>query len=171
MENYSGPIFTAYTDKIKMPDGSVIKRDVIEKRHKASAVIAVKENGNVVLVRQYRRSADGEILEIPAGVIDEGETELECAERELEEEAGLKAGKMEFMFQFYTSVGFCDEVVNIFLASELTPGVQNFDEDESLVLEEYLIDEAIEMIFDGRIVDSKTISALLGYRVYKEKLR
>jgi ADP-ribose pyrophosphatase len=162
-ENYAGPIFTAYTDKIKMPDGKIIKRDAIEKRHNASAVIAVKENGNIVLVRQYRHSANGEVLEIPAGIIDEGETALECAVRELEEETGLKAAKMEFLFKFYTSIGFCDEIVNIFVARDLMPGVQNLDEDESVELKEYPLKETIEMIFDGRIVDSKTVSALLGY--------
>jgi ADP-ribose pyrophosphatase len=168
-EHYSGPIFKVFTDKIKMPDDSVIRRDVVEKRHSAAAVLAVKEDGNVVFVRQYRRSADGEILELPAGVVDEGETALACAIRELEEETGLIAGKMEFMFQFYTSVGFCDEVVSIYLASEFSQGVQNFDEGESLVLEEYPVDEAIEMVFDGRIVDSKTVAALLGYQLQRAR--
>jgi len=162
-ENYSGPIFSAYTDTIEMPDGKVIRRDSIEKRHDAAAVLAVKDDGNVVLVRQYRHSAGAEVLEAPAGILDEGETPLECAKRELEEETGFKAGKVDFMFQFYTTVGFCDEVVSIYCASELTEGVQHFDDDESLVIEEYPFDKAIEMVFDGRIVDAKTIAALLGF--------
>lgn len=168
-ENYRGPIFTAYTDTIRMPDGSVIRRDAIEKHQNAAAVLAIKDNGNVVFVRQYRRSANAEVLEIPAGIADKGETTLECAVRELEEEAGLKAGKIDFMFKFYSCIGFCDEVVNIYLASKLTEGVQNFDDDESITLEEYPLEEAIEMIFDGRIVDSKTVSALLGYEIYKKR--
>ena len=162
-ENYSGSIFSVYTDTIQAPDGKVIRRDTVEKCHNAAAVLAVKDNGNVVFVRQYRHSAGTDVLEIPAGIADEGESLLECAARELEEETGLKAGKMEFMFKFYTSIGFCDEEVSLYLASEFTEGVQHFDDDEDLVLEEYPLNEAINMIFDGHIIDSKTITALLAY--------
>lgn len=163
-ENYSGPIYTAFTDTIKMPDGSVIQREVLEKRQNAAAVLVIKDNGNVVFVRQYRHSAGGEVLEIPAGIADEGETVHECAIRELEEETGIKAGKMEFVLKFYTAIGFCNEEVSIYFASELSEGVQNLDEDESLTIEEYPFDEAIKMVYDGRIVDSKTIIALLCYQ-------
>ena len=169
IRHYKGSIFAAYTDTIRTPDGNIIRRDIIEKNHAAAAVLAVKDDGNVVFVRQYRHSANTEVLEIPAGIADEGETTLQCAIRELEEETGLKAGKMDFMFKFYTSIGFCDEMVNIYLASELTEGVQNFDDDERIVLLEYPFNEAVEMVFDGKIVDSKTVAALLGYETYKRK--
>ena len=162
--HYSGPLFTVNTDKIQMPDGSIIQRDTIEKRQSAAAVLVVKDNGNVLFVRQYRHSAGSFVLEIPAGIAQAGETPLECATRELEEETGLRAGKWRFLFKFYSAVGFCDELVYIYLASELTEGVQHLDDDESLTLEQYPFEEAIQMIFDGRIVDSKTIAALLGYR-------
>jgi len=165
-EKYSGSIFKVYTDTVLMPDGSIIRRETVEKHQDAAAVLALRDNGNVVFVRQYRHSAGKEVLEIPAGIADEGESALECAIRELEEEAGIKAGKMEFMLKFYTAIGFCDEEVSVFLASRLTDGVQHLDEDENLVIEEYPLDEAIKMVFDGRIVDSKTILALLSYKEY-----
>jgi len=163
-ENYRGRIFTAVTDTLRAPDGGKIKRDIITKHSDAAAILVIKDDGNVVFVRQYRHAVGAEVLELPAGIVDAGETPLECAVRELEEETGLIAGKMELMLKFYTSVGFCDEAVYIYLASELSQGTQNFDEEERIELEEYPFDTAVEMIFDGRIVDSKTIATLLAYR-------
>jgi ADP-ribose pyrophosphatase len=162
-ENYRGRIFTALTDTLRTPEGGVIHRDIIAKHSDAAAILAVKENGNVVFVRQYRHAAGADVLELPAGIVDAGESPLECATRELEEETGLIAGKMEFMLKFYTSVGFSDEVVYVYLASELSLGAQNFDEEERIELEEYPFDTAVEMIFDGLIVDAKTIAAILAH--------
>jgi ADP-ribose pyrophosphatase len=95
-ENYKGRIFTAVTDTLRTPDGGKIKRDIITKHSDAAAILVIKDDGNVVFVRQYRHAVGADVLELPAGIVDAGETPLECAVRELEEETGIIAPKKLF---------------------------------------------------------------------------
>ena len=158
----NGAIIDYYQDTMKIPNGNTAKWDFIQ--HKgAAACIAVKENGNLVMVRQYRNALERETIEIPAGGINPGEDMQTAALRELEEETGYKAGKFSFLLSIRTTVAFCNERIDIYLAENLIPGKQELDEDEYVDIVEYSLDELLAMIDEGTIQDSKTISALLAY--------
>jgi len=125
------------------------------------AILPVFDDGTVTLVRQYRHPAVRYLLEAPAGTLAEGERPEDGAARELQEELGLSAGRMEKLSEFFVSPGFCEEKMWVFLATELTEGKQNTDEDEILELVRLRIEEALEMISSGEIQDAKTIIALI----------
>jgi len=165
---FSGRILDVIQDTIKLPNGKDAVREVV--RHvNASAVVPVNENGEIIFVRQYRHPAGEEILEIPAGTFNgDEENPVDCAARELEEETGYKTGKLTLLSSSYSSIGFCTEIIHIYAAENLTAGTQNLDPDEFVSIETYSLDEAVEMIFNGKIKDSKTIIGLL---TYKEQLR
>lgn len=159
---HQGKVVGFYEDIVKLPSGKVVTWDLV--KHKgAAAVVPVTENGTILLVKQYRNALDQETLEIPAGGIEPGETPLECVTREIEEETGYRAGKMEHLMTIVTAIGFCDEKIPIYVASDLKPSKQHLDEDEFIDVKEFTIEEIKEMIFDGRIIDAKTISGVLGY--------
>lgn len=118
------------------------------------------------MVRQYRNAIDRYTLEIPAGAFDSAnESGEECVARELEEETGYKAGKVEWLITVRSMVAFSNEKVEIYVATDLIPSKQHLDEEESIELEEYTIEELKEKIFRGEIEDSKTVSALMVYAV------
>ncbi len=170
-EVYKGRVFTVEKDTISLPDGTSAERETV--RHGgAAAMIPVDNDGKIIFVKQYRHSAKSITLEIPAGTLEKGEDPLDCAVRELEEETSYKANKMTFLFKMYSAIGFCSEILYIYLAEGLTQGQFNMDDDEFITLERYSPDEALNMIFSGEICDSKTISAVLAYREYmKENVR
>ena len=152
-----GAIIDYYQDTMKIPNGNTAVWDFIG--HKgAAACVAVKENGNLIMVRQYRNALERETIEIPAGGINTGEDMQSAALRELEEETGYKAGK-----SIRTTVAFCNERIDIYLAEDLVKGEQELDEDEYVDIVEYPLDELLAMIDEGKIQDSKTICALLAY--------
>ena len=159
---FKGKIYNIERDIITLPDGRTTSRETV--RHNgAAAMVAVDDDGKILFVRQYRHSAGTETLEIPAGTLEKGEDPYDCAVRELEEETGYKCEKMEFMLKFYSSIGFCDEVLHIYLATGLKEGKTNPDDDEFIELERYTPEEAIKMIFAGEIADSKTIASVFAY--------
>lgn len=160
-----GAIIDYYQDTMQIPNGNVAKWDLID--HKgAAAVVAVKGNGKLLMVRQYRNALERETLEIPAGGLNgRGEPTIDAARRELEEETGYTSGELELLNSIYTTVAFCNEKIDIYLARDLQPGRQHLDEDEYLNVEEWDLDDLIQMIFDGKIQDSKTICAILTYAV------
>jgi len=160
-EIFKGKILTLVKDKVLLPNNNEAEREII--LHKgAAAIVPVDDEGRIIFVRQYRHPIGEELLEIPAGLLEEGEEPLESAKRELEEETGYKYSKIRFICKMISSAGFCNEIVHIYLATELKKGKQNLDEDEFISLERYTFEEAVEMIFDGRIKDSKTIAGILG---------
>lgn len=161
---YQGKILNIYKDYMSFPNGNISVWDFVE--HKgAAAVVPVTEDGKILMVRQYRNALERETLEIPAGAVDYlGEPKDLCAARELEEETGYKAGKLEWLININTTVAFCNEFIGVYLATDLIPSCQNLDEDEYLNVEEHDLSELLEMIFDGRITDSKTSAALLAYK-------
>lgn len=162
---YSGAIVDFYTDTVKLPNGNVAEWDYIAHRKGAAAVIAVKNNGKLLMVKQYRNALDRETLEIPAGSRDSVDEPTDiCATRELEEETGYRAGKIELLITVSTTVAFCNENVDIYLATDLTPTKQSLDENEFVEIGEYSIEELMDMIFDRRIQDSKTVAAILAYK-------
>ena len=156
---YKGAIINLRRDKVTVQGGTSY-REIIE--HNGGAVIAaLTEDKRLVMVRQYRKPADKVMLEVPAGKIDPGEKPLEAAVRELKEETGYTAEKVEFLTQFYPSVGYSEEVLYLYLCTGLIPGETNFDENEAIDIEEVELDRLFKMAMSGEIDDAKTLIAIL----------
>ena len=156
---YKGAIINLRRDKVTVQGGTSY-REIIE--HNGGAVIAaLTEDKKLVMVRQYRKPADKVMLEVPAGKIDPGEKPLDAAVRELKEETGYTAAKVEFLTQFYPSVGYSEEVLYLYLCTGLTPGETNFDENEAIDIEEVELDRLFKMVMSGEIDDAKTLIAIL----------
>ncbi len=145
----------------RLPNGKLAKREVA--RHiGAAAVLPVDDQGNVYLVRQFRSPLDRVLLEIPAGKLDfKGEDRLSAAQRELREETGLHAEKWTHLNDLLTTVGFCDECIGIYLAQGLSAGDSDPDDDEFVNVVKMPFAEALDMVMNNEIRDSKTVSALL----------
>jgi ADP-ribose pyrophosphatase len=156
---YTGKVVTLNVDTVTLPNGVTVDLEVI--RHPgAAAVVPLKDNDRVVLIKQFRHAAGGFIYEIPAGKLHPGEDPKLCAARELEEEVGYQAGKLELLSSIFTAPGFTDEVIHIYRATELSTGRQNLDRDEVLEIVEVSLQESIEMMRLGRIRDAKTMVGL-----------
>jgi ADP-ribose pyrophosphatase len=153
-------------DRVRFPDGSTGELEMIRHRG-AAAVLPVAgsleaPDPEVILIKQYRYAADGELFEIPAGGIDDADASWEaCARRELEEEAGLKAGRLLPLTRIYTTPGFTDEVIHLFVATELSDGSQTLEKDEFVELVRVPFSEAMDWVRTGKIVDGKTVATLL----------
>ena len=160
---YKGHIIDMYKDTVKIPNGNIADWDFIG--HKgAAAVLPVLKNGNVLMVRQYRNALDRYTLEIPAGGLESpDEPMIDCAARELEEETGYKSDNLEMLLSLHTTVAFCNEKIEVFLARDLVKTSQHLDEDEYIDVEEHSIEELLEAVYSGKIEDSKTVSAILAY--------
>ena len=164
---YKGKIVNLRCDDALTPDGKPCKREVVE-HHGGAAVLCVLD-GKVLLVRQYRYAYGEEVLEIPAGKLELGEDPMEAAMRELGEETGLKAERLNLLFTLYPSPGYCNEKIYIYQAEGLSAGEQHLDEGEFLSIVRLPVDEAIEMVKRGEIRDSKTIAALLSLGLKQSK--
>lgn len=153
------PFIKAVEEKVRLPDGQESRRFCI--RHSgAAAIIALNEDGTILLERQWRHPLKRSFWELPAGKLDPNETEEHCARRELLEECGVSAGRWTRLGELHNAIGYSDERLVIYLAEELSCGEQRLDDGEHL--EVYRIDwhEALEMCHDGRITDVKTIVGL-----------
>ena len=161
---HKGAIIDYYQDTIKIPNGNIAKWDFI--KHKgAAAVVAVREDGRLLMVRQYRNALDRFTLEIPAGGLNgPEEPTILAAKRELEEETGYVSEELEKLLSLRTTVAFCNEKIDIYVARNLKPGVQNLDEDEVIDVYRYSVEELNEMIYSGKIEDGKTIAAIMAYQ-------
>ncbi|MBX3347639.1 MAG: NUDIX hydrolase [Nitrospira sp.] len=156
---YTGKVITLNVDTVQLPNGVTVDLETI--RHPgAAAVVPIKDDGTVVLIRQFRHAAGGFIYEIPAGKLASGEDPLHCASRELEEEVGYRASTFELLSSIFTAPGFADEVIHVYKATGLTKGRQHLDRDEVLDVIEMPLSEAITKIEDGTIRDGKTIVGL-----------
>ncbi len=156
---YTGKVVTLNVDTVKLPNGVTIDLETI--RHPgAAAVVPMKDDGTVVLIRQFRHAAGGFIYEIPAGKLSPGEDPLHCAARELEEEVGYRAASFELLSSIFTAPGFADEVIHVYKATGLIQGRQQLDHDEVLEIVEMPLSAAMERIVDGTIRDGKTIVGL-----------
>ena len=156
---FTGKVITLNIDTVTLPNGVTIDLEMV--RHPgAAAVVPLKDNETVVLIKQFRHAAGGFIYEIPAGKLDPGEDPLHCAARELEEEIGYIPGRLERLTSILTAPGFTDEVIHIYKATEMTPGRQRLDRDEVLEILEISLKEAIRMVGAGLIRDAKTIVGL-----------
>lgn len=160
---HKGVIIDVYTDHMEIANGHTAKWDFIG--HKgAAAIVPVDSDGKIIMVRQYRNAIEKNTLEIPAGGLNPDEDMKTCATRELEEETGYRSEKVEHLIDLYTTVAFCNEKIGIYYTNELIPSKQNLDEDEYVSIERYTLEELVNMIFQGDIVDGKTISAILAYK-------
>lgn len=157
---FDGNLLKVYCDTVELPNGKQAGRELI--RHPgAAAVVPITPEGNVVLVRQYRYATGKAMLEIPAGKLDEGEQPDDCVLRELEEETGYVSKNIKKLSAIYTTPGFTDEVIHLYVADQLTLAKQHPDEDEFLDVEVYTKEQVKAMIQDGTINDAKTMIALL----------
>ena len=156
---YKGRVVTLNIETVALPNGVTVDLETI--RHPgASAVVPLKDDGTVVLIRQFRHAAGGFIYEIPAGKLNPGEDPLSCAARELEEEIGYRASSFVLLSRIFTAPGFADEVIHVYKATGLTKGQQQLDRDEVLDVIEMPLSEAVAKIEDGTIRDAKTIVGL-----------
>ena len=164
-EIYDGVILHVVKDTVTLPNGNVSGREVVL-HNGAVAIVALTENKELIMERQFRYPFDRVIWEIPAGKIDKGETDpLKAAERELYEETGATAGKMTFIGDYFPSPAILSERIYTYLATDLTFGECKLDEDEFLVVERVPIEEAVNMILENKIPDGKSQAAIL--KVYE----
>ena len=160
---FDGRVIKLVVDRVVLPNDIEAEFEVVHHRG-AAAVVPVDSDGNVHLVRQYRYAPDDWLLEVPAGKRDAGEPPELCARREIEEEIGHRAGKIESMGWIWTTPGFTDEKIWLYLATDLTPSEQALEDDEVLTVERMPLDAAVAMALGGEIRDAKSICALLRAR-------
>lgn len=164
---YRGVIVDVHLDKARLVDGKIVSREVVE--HPGGVtILPVEEDGTVWCVRQFRYPFGREMLEAPAGKLEQGEEHRLCAVRELSEETGLTADKLIYMDACCTSPGYSSEVLHIYLALGLHRGEMHLDEGEFLNVEKHSLSELTDMIMSGEIDDAKTIIAVLKAAKYLE---
>ncbi len=158
---FEGKIIKVRRDMVRLPNGDEASREIVE--HMGGvAIVALDDEENVYMVRQYRRPFDKVILEIPAGKLDHlGEDHFDCGKRELKEETGLTAERYDYLGSFMVSPGFCQELIHIYLARELSSGSMDLDPDEFLQVEKIPFSELLEMIMNNQIEDAKTVIGVL----------
>ncbi len=157
---YEGKIITLKRDKVKLENGNIAYREVVN--HSGGVgVIALNENGEIYMVKQFRYPYKKTILEIPAGKLNKGEDPLECGKRELCEECGVKAKNYISLGEIYPSTGYVDEVIHLYLATSLSKSQQKLDDDEFLDVLILPFEKVVKMVMSGEITDSKTVSAVL----------
>jgi ADP-ribose pyrophosphatase len=157
---HRGAQFEFVTEPITLPNGRTVELDLL--RHPgASAVVPFLDDETVLMIRQYRFATGGEILEVPAGKLDPGEAPEVCAVRELEEETGYRAGRVEKLGAIWTTPGFTDEIIHLYAAFDLVPTEQNLQPDEVIQLVPMPLKEAIDGIRAASVYDAKSGMALL----------
>lgn len=158
--SWQGAWLRVVTEEVELPNGNTIDLDIV--RHPgASAVVPFVSDDEVLLIRQYRYATDGTLWEVPAGKLDPGETPETCAGRELEEEAGYRAGRLESLGPMWASPGFTDEKIHLFAAFDLQPSALRPEEDEIIELVPMALDAALELIWSGELNDAKSAMALI----------
>ncbi len=153
---FQGKIISVYRDKVRLPDGRTVLWDRVD-HPGAVGIVPLLEDKSVIMVRQYRNTVDGEILEIPAGKLDMNESPEACAIRELAEETGMKPGELIKIAEFYNSPGYSNEKFYLFLARGLEPEKGMSEDDEFLKIETHYLDALVKMIFSGELSDAKSI--------------
>lgn len=159
---YQGTILKVYEDTVEV-NGHQAKWDFIH-HDGAAAVLPVTDDGKILMVKQYRNALDRYTLEIPAGKLDSpDEAKIDCAYRELEEETGYCCDNLEYLMSVNTTIAFCDEALDVFLARNLRRTHQNLDPDEEIEVEAWELSELLKQIYEGKMTDGKTVSAILAY--------
>ena len=167
---YHGIIVNTRLDQALLPDGSLALREVVE--HPGGvAVLPLEADGTVWCVRQFRYPFSELLLEIPAGKLEKGEEPEPAARRELSEETGLEAGRLEYLGKQYASPGYCGEVLHVYLARDLKHGKAHLDDGEFLNVEKHSLDELTDLALSGQLPDVKTIVAVLKTRLLLDRER
>jgi ADP-ribose pyrophosphatase len=162
---HEGKVLNLRVDEVLLPNDKTSLREIVE-HNGAVAIVAVTDENKILMVKQYRKAVEKVLIEIPAGKLEKGEVPYDCAERELIEETGFRAHQLEEVIEIITSPGFCTEKIHLFVARDLTVDYLENDEDEFIDIITMNLDEALEKIVSGEIVDSKTIIGLLYYKMY-----
>ena len=157
---YDGRILKLRLDTVKLPSGRVTKREIVE-HDDSIAIVAIDGDDNVLLVKQFRKAVEKEVLEIPAGGIEPGEEPVAAVKRELREETGFLPQRVERIGGFYTSPGYSSEFLHLFVASDLTPEKLQAEDTESIKVERVPISRILELIRTGTINDAKSVAGLL----------
>ena len=157
---HKGTYLTLNSDEVLLPNGNTSTREWI-KHPGAVCCVPILPDGKIGLIKQYRYAVKEQMIEIPAGKLDQNEIPKECAQRELEEEIGYKASKLTFLANIHPAIGFTDEKMWLYLAEDLTKTKQSLDADEFLSLFPTKLEEAVEMVWEGEITDVKTIIGIL----------
>ena len=167
---YPGRAFTIRRDTLRLPDGHETRFDIVE--HPGSVVILpIDDQGNLLFVRQYRHAAGLDLLELPAGTLDKGEAPNACASREVREETGMAAEKMEHLGGFYLAPGYATEYMHVYLATGLHSDPLEADADEFLTVEVIPLGQALEMASHGQIPDAKSLAAILLAQTHLEEYK
>nr|WP_233146872.1 NUDIX hydrolase [Paenibacillus selenitireducens] len=161
---FQGKVISLQVDTVRLPDGNTATREIV-KHPGAVGVLALHPKGMLV-VEQYRKALGKSQVEIPAGKLERGEDPMEAAKRELEEETGYKCGTIRHLSSFYTSPGFADEIIHLYVAEDLQQGEVQLDEDEFLDAEIITLEQAEQYMAEGRISDAKTITAVYAWKLY-----
>ena len=162
---YQGTILDIYKDTMDIGMGKTEEWDFVAHRKGAACVLPVLPDGRILMVHQYRNALERDTIEVPAGARNSvNEDTALCAARELEEETGYRSEKISFLLSLRTTVAFCNEMVDVYLAEDLVPGEQHLDDAEDIRVEAFELDTLLDMIYKGVIQDAKTVAAILAYR-------
>jgi ADP-ribose pyrophosphatase len=156
---YSGPVFEVFKDRVQYPDGRIVELDTV-KHDESVTIIPVDNEKHIWFVRQYRHPIRESILELPAGVLEDGESPQECASREVREEIGMAAEEIQKVGKFYLAPGYSTEFMHVFLGEGLYRSPLVMDDDELIFVERLPVERAYRMVEGGKIVDGKSIAAL-----------
>jgi ADP-ribose pyrophosphatase len=159
---YDGKVVSLRVDTVRFDDGREAKREVVE-HGGAVAIVAVDNDGRLLLVRQFRTPVGDDLLEVPAGGIDAGEEPEAAAQRELQEETGYRATRIRRLAGFWVAPGYCTEFIHVFVAEGLAESRLEADDDEAITVERLTLDESIAMISRGEIRDAKSIVGILAF--------
>ncbi len=160
---YTGKMVDVTIDTLRLPNGKTTHRETVIRGKDAAAILPLDAQGNIIFVRQYRHAFRQMLLEIPAGVMEKDEKPIDCARRELAEEIGKHTNHLEYLCEIYPTVGYCTERIYIYYAEDLTECQQCMDDGEWIEIETYSLQEALDMIVNGKIKDAKTVAAIYAY--------
>ena len=162
---FKGNIIDFYQDTMEIDGDHTVTWDFI--KHKgAAAVVPVTDDGRILMVKQYRNALERDTLEVPAGALDkEDEPGIVCAGRELEEETGYRSEDLDWLITLRTTVAFCNERIEVYVARNLIPSKQHLDEDEVIEVEAWELKDLLKLIYDGKMTDGKTVAAITAYAV------
>lgn len=167
---YRGRVLRLHVDRVKLANGRETTREIVE-HPGAAAIIPILDNGKLLVVKQYRAATHRQLMEIPAGTLEPGESPLSCAKRELVEETGYAARRIRKLFSCYLAPGYSTEKIHFFLATRLIPTKGKQEEDESIATQAIDLRQALRAIERGKIQDAKTISALYYLATYARRYR
>ena len=164
---FTGRVISVTLDTVELENGNTGMREVVH-HHGGAGVAALNGQGEIYLVRQYRYALDRELIEIPAGKLEQGEDPFETAKRELGEEAGLKAAEYRDLGYIIPTCGYCSEIIYLYAAKDLSPVSQHLDPDEFLSVFTMPLEEAVQLVLSGEITDSKTVAAILKVKALRD---